>query len=86
MLDFSAALHELKVGIKVQRTGWNGKGMWLEQQNPDEHSKMSLPYIFLNYPVGSEAYPDGARVPWLPSQTDLQASDWIWFDDGKPSD
>lgn len=29
MMDFSAALHALKRGACVARTGWNGKGMWI---------------------------------------------------------
>ena len=75
-LDFGEALAALKLGEHVSRAGWNGVGMWLELQRPDEHSKMTLPYIYLNYPSG-EKYPDGARVPWLASQTDLLAEDWV---------
>jgi len=75
-MNFGQALAHLKAGGKVSRTGWNGVGMWLELQVPDEHSKMTLPYIFLSYPEGSKAYPQGARVPWLASQTDMLAEDW----------
>jgi hypothetical protein len=74
-MDFSEALKALKEGYSVARSGWNGKGMWLKLQIPDKHSKMTLPYIFLNYPPGL-AYEDGARVPWLASQTDLLSDDW----------
>lgn len=76
-ITFSYALALLKEGEHLARAGWNGKGMWLELQRPDAHSKMTLPYLFLNYPKGSMAYPDGARVPWLASQTDLLAEDWL---------
>lgn len=72
---FGHAIEMLKLGRKVARAGWNGKGMWLELQVPDEHSKMTLPYIYLNYPVASPNTP-GARVPWLGSQTDVLADDW----------
>ena len=75
MNTFSTALEFLKGGCKVARTGWNGKGMWLEMQRPDAHSKMTLPYIYLNYPP-CDVYPQGARVPWLASQADLLADDW----------
>jgi hypothetical protein len=75
-MDFGRALDALKEGLKVQRTGWNGKGMWLLLQTPDEHSKMTLPYIYIEYPVGHQAYPSGSRVPWLASQTDMLAIDW----------
>ncbi len=50
--------------------------MWLLLQRPDAHSKMTKPYIFMEYPVGHVAYPRGCRVPWLASQTDLLAGDW----------
>jgi hypothetical protein len=74
-LCFAAALELLKVGKKLQREGWNGKGLWIELQRPDAHSKMTLPYLFLNYPADATNTP-GARVPWLASQTDLLAEDW----------
>jgi hypothetical protein len=75
-LTFGDAIHFLKAGHRVARTGWNGKGMWLEQQVPDEHSKMTLPYLYLNYPADAINTP-GARVPWLASQTDVLAEDWV---------
>jgi hypothetical protein len=75
-LDFGAAISELKEGKKVRRQGWNGKGMWLQMQVPDQNSKMTLPYIYIEYPVGHIAYPKGSKVPWLASQTDLLAEDW----------
>lgn len=74
--SFGEALEELKKGRLVARTGWNGKGMWLALQRPDAHSKMSLPYIYIEYPAGSTAYPEGSRVPWLASQTDMLSNDW----------
>jgi len=76
MFSFSLALSILKSRGRVARTGWNGKGMWLELQVPDEHSKMTLPYVYINYPLDAINTP-GARVPWLASQTDLLADDWI---------
>jgi hypothetical protein len=75
--SFSDALQLLKEGYTVAREGWNGKGMWLCLQKPDEHSKMTLPYIYIEYPEGHPAYPRGSRVPWLASQTDMLAEDWV---------
>lgn len=69
-ISFSTALDALKTGKSIYRQGWNGKGMSLELQIPDENSKMSLPYIFMNT-VNAQ------RVPWVASQTDLLASDWV---------
>jgi hypothetical protein len=74
-MTFGLALECLKKGMHVCRAGWNGKGMWLELQTPDAHSKMTLPYVFLNYPADAQNTP-GARVPWLASQTDMLAEDW----------
>lgn len=70
MLNFSEALNELKKGLRVTRMGWNGVGMHIELQTPTETSKMKRPYIFMS-PV------DGQLVPWVASQTDLLAEDWI---------
>lgn len=66
---FSEALEALKQGLRVQRSGWNGAGMYLEMQQPDEFSKMRQAYIYIK-PV------DGALVPWVASQSDLLARDW----------
>lgn len=74
-MTFGLALECLKKGMHVCRAGWNGKGMWLELQRPDEHSKMTLPYVYLNYPADAQNTP-GARVPWLASQTDMLSEDW----------
>lgn len=74
-MSFGHAIVMLKTGKRVARAGWNGKGLWLELQVPDQHSKMTLPYIFMSYPTDALNTP-GARVPWLASQTDMLADDW----------
>jgi len=74
--SFGWALDQLREGRVVYRDGWNGKGMWLKLQIPDENSKMTLPYIYIEYPQGHQSYPNGCRVPWLASQTDLLSNDW----------
>ena len=68
-MDFSEALEALKDHHMVQRTGWNGKGMYVALQRPDEGSKMGLPYLYMKTAQGD-------LVPWLASQTDLLAEDW----------
>ena len=75
-MNFGLALEAIKQGKKVSRSGWNGKGLWLELQMPDAHSKMTLPYIFMSYPADAKTTP-GACVPWLASQTDVLAEDWL---------
>jgi len=69
-MTFGQALDSLKKGRRVAREGWNRRGMWLELQTPDEHSKMTQPYIFIT-PA------DGCRVPWVASQPDMLAEDWF---------
>lgn len=67
--DFGQALVSLKLGQKVARSGWSSKGKWLHLQVPDEHSKMTLPYIYMKTA-------DNQLVPWLASQTDILSTDW----------
>jgi hypothetical protein len=67
---FGYALGALKAGRLVTRDGWNGRGQFLALQTPDEGSKMTLPYIYITTVTGD-------LVPWLASQTDLLAEDWV---------
>lgn len=69
-MDIGQAIEWMREGHRLTREGWNGPNQFLELQRPDEHSKMTLPYIFINTVQGD-------RVPWLASQTDLLASDWV---------
>ena len=64
------AVERLQNGDRVTRHGWNGPGQSLELQVPDEHSKMTRPYVYI-YTV------QGDLVPWICSQTDLLATDWV---------
>lgn len=78
--SFGEAIKYLKRGLKVKRLGWNGKGIYLEMQQPDEHSKMTLPYVYIvtdNLITDNPHAPKGV-VPWLASQTDMLAEDWIF--------
>ncbi|HUT87319.1 MAG TPA: DUF2829 domain-containing protein [Candidatus Heimdallarchaeota archaeon] len=70
---FGDALDDLKRGKRIARLGWNGVGMWLKAQYPDEHSKMTLPYIYMSTAQGD-------LVPWMASQTDILSEDWVVLD------
>ena len=80
-MDFSDALYALKEGVKVARRGWNGKGMWIGLVKGDEWSFTNgkcdnlplLPFIAMRTA-------DGKFVPWLASQTDILADDWMITD------
>ena len=77
-MNFGQALQALKQGNKAARLGWNGKGIFIELQVPDENSKMTSPYIFIDttgLQTNNEMAPK-SRVPWLASQTDMLAEDW----------
>lgn len=68
-MTFEEALPGVKQGKKASRDNWNGKGMWIALQSPDENSKMRRPYLYMS-PI------DGELVPWVASQTDILADDW----------
>ena len=83
-LTFGDALHMLKLGKKVARSGWNGKGMFLFLVQGSTF-KVNRPPLLGIYPEGSEINycphidmktADGKVVPWLCSQTDALAEDW----------
>ena len=83
--DFAVALRELKLGSKVARSGWNGKGMFIFLV-PGSTFKVNRPPLLGIYSEGTEIKyhahvdmktADGQVVPWLASQTDLLADDWM---------
>ena len=83
-LNFSQALDLIKTGVKMQRVGWNGKGMFLFLV-PGSTFKVNRAPLLGIYPEGTEinyhAHIDmrtanGEIVPWLASQTDMLSSDW----------
>lgn len=72
-LTFGQAVEAAKQGKKVARTGWNGKGMYLQLQVVDEHSKMQHNYIYM-----SDV--NGKFFPWNPNNLDMLAEDWCVVD------
>ncbi|MGM7634168.1 DUF2829 domain-containing protein [Bacillus sp. Hm123] len=77
-MNSGQALEKLKEDFKVRRKGWNGKGIFIELQRPDKHSKMTHPYIYIDTTGLQTDNLDAPknRVPWLASQTDMLAEDW----------
>lgn len=79
---FGVAIDKLFAGEKVAREGWNGKGLFITLQVPDENSKMTRPYLYITTPAGTTNQFGGVneteqRVPWLASQTDMLSRDWF---------
>ena len=82
-MNFGAALEKLKAGERVAREGWNGKGMWIyhvpaasypaQTQAARENIGDLVPYgAYLAMKTAT-----GEVVPWLASQTDILAEDWV---------
>ena len=76
--SFSWALMRLKEGAKIQRKGWNGKGMWITvYEQPlfapitvkDNNYKIDCPMLFIKTVKGT-------LNTWVPSISDLFAEDW----------
>ena len=79
--SFGHAVELLKSGFKVARKGWNGKGMYISYvaaeewassvlERPSSHDLKPIPWI------GMKTV-DDTYVPWLASQTDILAEDWV---------
>jgi len=88
LLSFSEALELIRDGQRVQRQGWNGKGMFVFLV-PGSEFKVSRPPLLGFFDEGAEIRyhahidmytADGQVVPWLASQTDLLATDWQLLD------
>lgn len=81
---FGWAIDQMHKGERVQRAGWNGKGMFLflvrkwEMSSPFPGNTVSWHLIRDNEfaPFIAMKTVDGKIVPWLASQTDMLASDW----------
>lgn len=84
-MNIGDALRVMQGGGKVAREGWNGKGMFLFLV-PGSTFEVNRPPLLGIYPQGTEVRynahvdmraADGSIVPWLCSQTDLLADDWV---------
>lgn len=84
-MDFGLALSALKNGEKVTRTGWNGKGMFLYlvpgssfEVNRAPLNTFLAPGTIVNYRAHIDMKTaDDQFVPWVASQSDLLADDWV---------
>jgi len=83
--DFGTAVALLKLGYKVARSGWNGKGMFLFLVKGSAF-KVNRPPLLGIYEEGTEIKyqshidmktADNTVVPWLASQSDVLAEDWV---------
>lgn len=81
-LNFGQAIYALKDGLKVCRSGWNGKGMFLyyvPANNYPAVTEIAKETFGDTVPYGAYIAMKTAQnnvVPWLASQTDVLAEDW----------
>lgn len=86
-MNFGDAVEAMKsgLGVKVARSGWNGKGMFLFLVNGSTFEVNRAPLLGI-YPEGTiiDYQPhidmktaDDTVVPWLASQSDVLAEDWL---------
>ena len=87
-MNFGHALELLKDGHRVAREGWNGKGMFIFLVPGSTFTVNRAPLLGI-YPEGTVIdyhghvdmkTADGKVVPWLCSQTDMLADDWMLVD------
>jgi Protein of unknown function (DUF2829). len=90
-MDFSKALICLKEGKRVSREGWNGDGMFIFLVGGSTFSVNREPLLSILGEGTEVTYrphidmrdAQGKIVPWLASQTDIMAGDWIEIGVGK---
>lgn len=87
-MTFGLAVEALKKGLKVARSGWNGKGMWLvlatnwnarlgAVEGTPNAPPVAMPDSWAGvYDFIAMFTADRKLVPWLASQTDVLAEDW----------
>lgn len=82
--NFGEALKHLKRGMRVSRKGWNGKDQYLMYIDPYMNDKFkvmeseNMPGTLYPYIAIKTNY--NGIVPWLASQTDMLAEDWVFVD------
>lgn len=67
MLSFSQAFEEVKKGKGMRLPHWK-PDVIIRVQYPDEHSKMTAPYLYVESRFGC--------VPWKETMIELFADDW----------
>jgi uncharacterized protein DUF2829 len=89
-MNFGAAIEALKLGSRVARSGWNGKGMWLAYSPGSKALEAHRFWAGANreYAAANGGTADvlpcitmktatgEVLMGWLASQTDMLAEDW----------
>lgn len=81
-LNFGLAIEAAKMGKKISRAGWNGKGQYVELGHDFGYSTTDGTSDYaIHQDIGSKALvfvgTRGRQVGWLTSQADMLADDWM---------
>lgn len=68
------ALKSALDGCEIHREGWNGSGLKVKRLK--HNNSGFVDFLYIEYPKNSKTTP-GLKCPWVPSQTDLFATDWV---------
>lgn len=90
-MNFGLAIEAAKMGRKIARTGWNGKGMWVVYRtgypdgipcNKNTADAVGIPEgsLFKVQPYLQMKCVDDSFQMWLASQSDILADDWYIAD------
>lgn len=80
-MGFGLAIEAAKMGKKIQRAGWNGKGQYVELATCISYTGSDGDVINAEHDaIGNKALAfvgtSGVQLGWLASQADMLADDW----------
>lgn len=86
-MTFGSAIENMKIGYKVARKGWNGKGMYIvlmdgypstlaSTMTKEKHGLPEGSYVTVNPYIVMKTATGELQPGWLASQTDILAEDW----------
>jgi len=82
-MNFGKALESLELGGTVTRENWNNPSIKVKLQVPDENSKMTESYLYMEKSIKHPSYPESRerdilkRFPLDLSCESVLAKDWI---------
>ena len=78
-MNLGVAIELLKDGRKMAREDWQTRGLFLQLQKPDPNSLMTSAYIYLDstQTKNNNSIYSKTRIPWVATQADLLAEDWM---------
>lgn len=81
--SFGDAVKYLKRGLKVKRTGWNGKNQYIQLATGISYKAANGTIVNCDHnDIGNKAIAfigtSGVQMGWLASQADMLAEDWMF--------